>query len=213
MLKRLAHAAGLAAASAAIAFAPYKAGAEPLKAGSAYEFSFEAIDGTPLPMTEFEGKVVLVVNTASMCGFTSQYEGLQALYERHKDAGFVVLGVPSNDFGGQEPKNNSEIANFCKGAFGVTFPLAAKTSVVGPQAHPFYRWALSVLGAKSAPRWNFHKYLVDRDGKLAAAFGTPVAPNARELEDAVRNALDRPTKSAGLQDKARGPAIAAANGE
>lgn len=165
--------------------------AGPDQKGSAHDFTFTAIDGKPLEMSSFAGQVVLVVNTASLCGFTRQYEGLQKLHERFAARGFAVVGVPSNDFGGQEPKGNSEIKDFCQGAFGVTFPLAAKTSVSGPQAHPFYLWARDVLGPDAAPRWNFHKYLVGSDGRLVASFATTVEPTDKRIADAVEAELGK----------------------
>jgi glutathione peroxidase len=143
---------------------------------TAMSFTFASIDGTPMPLSMFKGKVLLVVNTASFCGYTKQYEGLQALYERYQAKGLVVIGVPSNDFGAQEPKSEAEIEGFCKGAFGVTFPLASKQVVKGADAHPFYAWARATLGEAGAPRWNFHKYLVAADGNLVAAFSTQTEP-------------------------------------
>ena len=156
---------------------------------AAFDHEFEAIEGGKLPLGKWRGKVLLVVNTASFCGFTPQYEGLQALWERYKKRGLVVVGVPSNDFGAQEPKSEAEIAGFCKGAFGVTFPLTTKETVSGPRAHPFYRWAREALGAASAPGWNFHKYLVSRDGKLIAGYGALVAPLSPTLIRAIEAAL------------------------
>jgi len=155
----------------------------------AYDFNFEAIEGGRMPLKQWRGKVLLVVNTASFCGFTPQYEGLQALWQRYEAKGLVVVGVPSNDFGGQEPNAEAEILGFCKGAYNVSFPLTSKQVVAGPQAHPFYRWAADTLGAGAAPKWNFHKYLVGRDGRLIGAFGTQVTPQARELIQAVEAAL------------------------
>jgi glutathione peroxidase len=156
---------------------------------SAFEHAFEAIEGGTLPLGQWRGKVLLVVNTASFCGFTPQYEGLQALWQRYEAKGLVVIGVPSNDFGEQEPKAESEILGFCKGAFGVTFPLTTKQAVKGPQAHPFYLWARETLGAGQAPSWNFHKYLVGRDGKLIAGYGSNVEPLSPELTKAIEAAL------------------------
>lgn len=160
--------------------------------GTAWRFAFEAASGGELPLSRWTGKVLLVVNTASRCGFTPQYAGLQALHERSAAEGLVVLGVPSNDFGGQEPGSNADILGFCGGTYGVSFPIAAKTVVRGPDAHPFYRWASATLGAANEPRWNFHKYLVGRDGRLVAAFASHVAPADPRLVGAVRAALDRP---------------------
>jgi glutathione peroxidase len=183
----------LAAAIAALivlAMVHVPAPAEPARA-LAFDHQFEAIEGGPLPLSRWRGKALLVVNTASFCGFTRQYEGLQALWERYEARGLVVIGVPSNDFGAQEPKSESEIAGFCKGAFGVTFPLTTKEQVSGPQAHPFYRWAHEALGAGAAPRWNFHKYLVGRDGRLVAGYGSSVEPLSSELTVAIEAALVR----------------------
>jgi len=137
-----------------------RTGPKPAAAGSAHDFSFTAIDGEALPLSTFRGKVLLVVNTASRCGFTRQYEGLQALWNDYRDRGLVVLGVPSNDFGGQEPGSDPDISEFCTVNFHVDFPLTAKTPVRGQNAHPFYRWAAREVGALGVPRWNFHKYLV-----------------------------------------------------
>ena len=159
------------------------------EAGGAFDYEFVTIEGGKLPLSKWQGKVLLVVNTASFCGFTPQYTGLQALWERYEKRGLVVVGVPSNDFGAQEPKSEAEIAGFCQGAFGVTFPLTTKEAVSGRDAHPFYHWAREVLGAASAPRWNFHKYLVGRDGKLIAGFGTRVEPLAPDLISAIEAAL------------------------
>jgi glutathione peroxidase len=164
------------------------------KAGpsDAFDHTFGAIEGGQMPLAQWRGKVLLVVNTASFCGYTRQYEGLQALWERYRERGLVVIGVPSNDFGGQEPKAEPEILGFCKGAFGVTFPLAAKEVVSGPRSHPFYRWALGALGNASGPRWNFHKYLVGRDGRLVAGYASGVEPGSAELTRAIETALAAP---------------------
>jgi glutathione peroxidase len=178
-------AAGLSAAGIAgpPAFAQGEAG---MSRPSAHLFSFNAIGGGVLPLKSFAGRPVLVVNTASRCGFTHQYRGLQALYARYRSRGFVVIGVPSNDFGGQEPGSNAEIAEFCGSTFGVEFPLAAKESVTGAQAHPFYRWAARERPG-DLPRWNFHKYLIDGEGRLAAVFPTSTDP----LDPRITIAIDR----------------------
>jgi glutathione peroxidase len=157
----------------------------------AFDYTFEAIEGGSMPLAQWRGKVLLIVNTASFCGFTAQYEGLEALWRRYGQNGLIVIGVPSNDFGGQEPHSEAEIVKFCKGAYNVTFPLTAKQAVSGAQAHPFYRWASDTLGAGAAPQWNFHKYLVGRDGKLIAGFGTRLPPQAPELRRAIEAALAR----------------------
>src|SRR5262245_4275359 len=162
--------------------------AEPAQA-SAFDHEFEAIEGGNLPLSKWRGKVLLVVNTASFCGFTRQYDGLQKLWERYESRGLIVLGVPSNDFGEQEPKSESEILGFCQGAFNVTFPLTNKQPVKGAGAHPFYRWARDALGPKAAPQWNFHKYLVGRDGKLIGGYESGVEPLSAQLVSAVEAAL------------------------
>lgn len=148
-----------------------------------------AIDGGTLAPDAFRGKAVLVVNTASQCGYTGQYEGLQKLWAGRRDRGLVVLGVPSNDFGGQEPGSNAQVASFCEINYGVDFPLMEKQSVTGPQAHPLYRWAAAVTGPQGVPRWNFHKILIGRDGRLVEWFGSPVAPDSATLTAAVDKAL------------------------
>ncbi len=157
--------------------------------GSAYDFSFTSIDGKPLPLSAFKGKALLVVNTASFCGFTQQYKDLQALYEKYEAQGFVVVGVPANDFGGQEPGSSTQIKEFCEGAFGITFPLTEKVAVTGGAAHPFYKWAVDTLGPKAAPGWNFHKYLVARDGRIVRSFFSGVAPDSQDLVAAVEEEL------------------------
>jgi glutathione peroxidase len=169
--------------------APAEVRAADTQSGTALNFTFEAIDGAPMPLSTFAGKALLVVNTASFCGYTRQYEGLQTLFERYEAKGLVVIGVPSNDFGAQEPKAEAEIAGFCRGAFGVTFPLTTKQVVKGPQAHPFYAWAHRTLGDQGSPRWNFHKYLIGRDGKLVGSFSTQTAPLDPRLLKAVDAAL------------------------
>ena len=143
---------------------------------SGFDFAFTAIDGQPLPLAQYRGRPVLVVNTASFCGFTPQYEDLEALWKRYRDRGVVVIGVPSNDFGEQEPGTASEIKQFCEVNYQVDFPLTEKYRVVGGAAHPFYRWVAAQLGEAGAPRWNFHKYLVGPAGELAGAWPSQVKP-------------------------------------
>ena len=156
---------------------------------NAHDFTFTGIGGEQLPLNRFKGKPVLVVNTASECGFTPQYAGLQKLWQRYKDRGLVVLGVPSNDFGGQEPGDESEIAAFCTKNYGVDFPLTTKVDVVGAKAHPFYKWLAAELGDAGKPRWNFHKYLIGPDGAIAGVFPSKVAPDSLELGTAIEAAL------------------------
>ncbi|MDX1527545.1 MAG: glutathione peroxidase [Gammaproteobacteria bacterium] len=156
---------------------------------SAHEFEFESIDGDPLPLKRFAGQPVLVVNTASECGYTPQYAGLQSLWRDYREDGLIVLGVPSNDFGGQEPGDESRIKAFCELSYGVDFPLTSKVSVLGGGAHPFYRWIESEFGEAAAPRWNFHKYLLDADGALIAMWPSEVDPRSEEIENAVKALL------------------------
>jgi glutathione peroxidase len=160
-------------------------------AQTAHAFAFTAIDGKPLPLANFKGKAVLVVNTASQCGFTPQYEGLEQLWNTYRDRGLVVLGVPSNDFGAQEPGSAAEIQQFCTLKFKVDFPLSDKVAVIGGAAHPFYRWIVAELGEDQAPRWNFHKYLIAPDGQVAGAFPSRVAPLSKELTQAIESVLPR----------------------
>lgn len=159
------------------------------KAATAFDITFDAIDGGKLELAQFRGKALLVVNTASFCGFTRQYDGLQKLWERYEAKGLVVIGVPSNDFGGQEPNAEAEIKKFCEGAFGVTFPLTAKYEVKGAGAHPFYRWAVGALGSAATPQWNFHKVLVGRDGRAVASYPSSTEPLSSTLTKAVEQAL------------------------
>lgn len=166
--------------TAAVLFFAILGGPMSASAETAYDFSFSTIEGKPLPLSTYRGKTVLLVNTASECGYTPQYKGLQALWRKYKDRGLVVLGVPSNDFGGQEPGTNADIKKFCEINYDVDFPLAEKAPVKGAAAHPFYKWAVMTLGPDAAPKWNFHKYLIGPDGKLVAWFPTktdPLAPN------------------------------------
>ena len=156
---------------------------------TAYDFAFESIDGEPLPMSQFAGKPVLVVNTASMCGFTPQYEGLQTLWRRYRDRGLVLVGVPSNDFGGQEPGSEGEIKTFCEVNFNVDFPMTSKQRVTGPEAHPLFKWFVEEKGEGVAPRWNFHKFLVAPNGSLANAWPSRVTPLSDELTGAIEAAL------------------------
>jgi glutathione peroxidase len=141
-----------------------------------YDFSFTAIDGRPLPLGAYRARPLLVANTASFCGFTPQYAGLEALWRRYRARGLVVIGVPSNDFGEQEPGTAEEIGDFCRSRYAVDFPLTEKQAVIGPTAHPFFRWIADTLGDAGAPRWNFHKYLIAPDGSLAGAWPSAVAP-------------------------------------
>ena len=158
-------------------------------AENAYDFTLTGIDGKPMPLSQFKGHPMLIVNTASECGYTPQYEELEALWQAYKGQGLVVIGVPSNDFGGQEPGKASEIATFCKLNYGVSFPLADKTVVKGNGAHPFYTWAGEQAGMMGRPKWNFHKYLIGADGRFLDWFSTPTKPMGPKIKAAVEKAL------------------------
>ena len=151
------------------------------------DHKLSTLKGEPENLCRHEGKVLLVVNTASYCGYTKQYEGLEGLYQKYRDKGLVVLGFPSNDFGKQEPGTNAEVADFCERTFKVRFPMYEKTAVTGAAANPVYR----ELAAKSGevPKWNFHKYLVGRDGQVLASYGSKVTPDDPKLVSAVEAAL------------------------
>jgi glutathione peroxidase len=157
---------------------------------SLYDFSAETLDGKPAPLSEHRGKVVLIVNTASKCGFTPQYAGLEALYRKHRDRGLVVLGFPCNQFGAQEPGDAAEIANFCSLTYDVDFPMMRKIDVNGPKTDPLYAWLKKakkgVLGSEGI-KWNFTKFLVDRTGEVVGRFAPTVTPQA--LEGAIEALL------------------------
>jgi len=175
----LALAGGLAAAGSAAAGEPF-----------AHDFAFKGIGGGMVRLADYAGQPVLVVNTASRCGFTGQYDGLQALWERYRDSGLVVLGVPSDDFN-QELASEAEVEEFCEVNFAIDFPMTSITPVKGRSAHPFYAWAAREAGPGRAVRWNFHKYLVAPDGSLAGSFGTAVEPMSPEIRQAVERHLPR----------------------
>jgi len=154
-----------------------------------YQFSFKQFDGKDLKLNEFHGKVLLVVNTASKCGFTKQYSGLEKLYEKYKDQGLVVIAIPSADFGGQEFEQDEEIQHFCKYNFGVSFPVSRKEIVSGNKAHPFYKEAKQILGFGSAPKWNFHKYLINRKGQLVKHFNSYTSPEDEKFIKTIEELL------------------------
>lgn len=152
---------------------------------TAFDFEFKSLKGQPLPLNAFKGHPLLIVNTASKCGFTPQYKGLETVWQKYKDEGLVVLGVPSNDFANQEPGGADEIATFCEMNFGVDFPLTAKVSVKGSDAHPLFKWIGAQGGFLSKPRWNFYKYLIGRDGKLKTWFASTTTPESAKFEKAI----------------------------
>jgi glutathione peroxidase len=150
---------------------------------------FTSINGKPLDLTALGAKAILVVNTASKCGFTPQYKGLQALYEDKKDEGLIIVGVPSNDFGAQEPGTEEEVKTFCEINYGVTFPLTKKYAVKGASQHPFYAGAVAALGSEAEPAWNFHKILVRADGTPIKAYNSKVRPDDKALLADIEAAL------------------------
>jgi glutathione peroxidase len=153
-----------------------------------YPLVVDSLSGEPTPLSNYQGKVLLLVNTASECGFTPQYKGLETLHEKFAARGFAVLGFPSNDFGGQEPGSADEIATFCSNTYGVTFPMFEKVQVKGAEAAPLYALLTEALGA---PKWNFHKYLVDKTGKPVQAFPSNVEPLSQDIESAIERELAR----------------------
>lgn len=156
---------------------------------TAFLFSFPLLDGGTLKLSDYEGKVMLIVNTASQCGFTPQYKGLEELYQKFKDRGFIVIGVPSNDFGKQEPGDSEEIKCFIKDHYTVTFPITAKQVVTGDDADPFYKWAHEQVGFIGSPKWNFHKYLIGKNGELIDWFSSMTPPTASRVQKAIEKAL------------------------
>jgi len=156
----------------------------------AYDFNFNDLDGTPLNLKEYKNKVIVVINVASQCGFTNQYEDMQKVWGEYQVRGVVILGVPSNDFGSQEPGSNKEIKNFCEAKFGITFPMTEKVSVKGENAHPFYLWAKENHGKSAVPKWNFHKIIIDKNGKVADTFASIVNPSSKKFIKALEKALN-----------------------
>ena len=162
-------------------------------ASSIYEFNLPSIDGKPLPLAGFKGKVVLMVNVASKCGYTPQYSGLEALYEKYKDKGFVILGFPANNFGAQEPGTNEEIKTFCSTKYNVTFPLYAKVSVKGDDTTPLYQYLTKEANPSVAGdiKWNFTKFLVDRNGRVVQRFEPAIKPDSAEMFGAIERLLNQ----------------------
>lgn len=165
--------------------------AQTLPMTTAHDFTFAKLDEPgEIKLEDYAGKAVLVVNVASACGFTSQYRELEALYEAKVGKGLVILGVPCNDFGHQEAGSEREIREFCDNSYHVTFPMAAKVEISAPaKRHPFYQWVAQELGESALPRWNFHKYLVGKDGRLAGTFPAKTAPLGPDMLDAIKDAL------------------------
>lgn len=156
-----------------------------------YQYELNSIDGENISLSDYEGDLLLIVNTASECGFTPQYEGLQELYETYSDQGFKVLGFPANNFGGQEPGSDEEIAQFCQANYGVSFPMFSKISVKGDDQHPLFTYLTSAdnLDFKGEISWNFEKFLIDRNGNLVRRFKSNVEPMSEELTSAIKENL------------------------
>lgn len=154
-----------------------------------YDFTMDDIDGNSRKLSEFKGKVMMVVNTASFCGNTPQYEGLQTLYEHYRDQGFTILAFPANDFGQQEPGNNKEIAEFCYTKYSLEFPLFSKITVLGDQKHPLYRYLTEDTAFKGEIKWNFQKFLVDRTGQVIARYAPKQKPLTPEIVEDIEKAL------------------------
>ena len=155
----------------------------------AYDFNFKDLDGSNLSLSEYKGKVIIVVNVASQCGFTSQYEDMQKVWDKYQSKGVVMLGVPSNDFGKQEPGSNEDIKNFCEVKFGISFPMTEKVSVKGSEAHPFYIWAKENHGKSAVPKWNFHKIIIDKNGKIAETFTSITNPSSKKFIKALEKLI------------------------
>ena len=156
----------------------------------AYDFQFNDLDGSPLNLSEYKDKVIVVVNVASQCGFTKQYEDMQNVWEKYQSKGIVMLGIPSNDFGNQEPGSNKDIKNFCEAKFGISFPMAEKVSVKGENAHPFYKWAKENYGKSAVPKWNFHKIIIGKNGKIVDTFASITNPSSKKFISVLEKTLD-----------------------
>ena len=156
----------------------------------AYDFNFNDLDGSILKLSDYKDKVIVVVNVASQCGFTRQYEDMQKVWEKYQEKGIIMLGVPSNDFGNQEPGSSKEIKNFCEAKFGITFPMTEKVSVKGENAHPFYKWSKKNYGNSAVPKWNFHKIIIGKDGKIADTFASITNPSSKKFISSLEKALD-----------------------
>ena len=155
----------------------------------AYDFSFKDLDGAELKLSEYKNKVLVVTNVASYCGFTSQYEDLQEIWKKYEQKGLVVIGVPSNTFN-QEKETNKEIKNFCEAKFGISFPMTEKVEVRGEKAHEFYKWAKTNHGNKSVPKWNFHKIIIGKNGKVFDTFASMTNPTSKKFIKSIEKALE-----------------------
>ena len=156
----------------------------------ATEFSFKSVGGKSVNLLEYKDKVILIVNVASRCGFTNQYEGLQSLWSKYRDKGLVVVGVPSNNFK-QEPGSNEEIKDFCETTFGIDFPITEKTNVRGEDAHPFFAWAKKNYGSGAIPKWNFHKIIIGKDGKVAETYASITKPSSKKFVSTIEKEIKK----------------------
>jgi glutathione peroxidase len=155
----------------------------------AYDFSFNDLDGSKLNLSEYKNKVLVIVNVASECGFTSQYEDMQNLWEKYQKENVIIIGVPSNNFGNQEPGSSVEIKNFCEAKFGITFPMTEKVDVKGKNAHPFYIWAKNNYGKSAVPKWNFHKIIINKDGRVADTFSSITKPSSKKFINVIEKLI------------------------
>ena len=155
---------------------------------SIYDFNFKGINGEAIQMEEFKNNVIIVVNVASRCGYTPQYEDLQELWSQYKSKNLVVLGIPTNNFR-QEPGNNKEIKDFCETNFGITFPMTEKINVIGNNSHPFYKWARKDYGIGAIPKWNFHKIVIGKNGKVAETFSSITKPSSKKFKKTIENLI------------------------
>jgi glutathione peroxidase len=156
----------------------------------AYDFKFKDLNGVELNLSKFKSKIIIVVNVASKCGFTNQYEDMQNIWKEYKGKGVIILGVPSNDFGAQEPGNSKEIKTFCESRFGITFPMTEKVVVKGDDAHPFYIWAKKNYGKSAVPKWNFHKIIIGKDGKILDTFSSITNPSSKKFLSVLDKAVN-----------------------
>ena len=154
-----------------------------------FDFKINSINGGELDLSSFKGKTILLVNVASKCGFTNQYDDLQNLYDNFKDKGLIVIGIPTNQFGGQEPGSEKEIKNFCETNFNITFPMTSKYEVKGDNAHPIYIWAKETFGKSTVPKWNFHKILINKDGKIEDTFASFTGPLSNKVVKKIEQIL------------------------
>ena len=155
-----------------------------------FDLNIKSINGEELNLNQYKGKAVLLVNVASKCGFTKQYSGLQSLYDKYKEKGFVVIGVPSNQFGQQEPGSNNEIKDFCETNFNITFPMTEKVNVKGENTNELYAWAVKNYGNSTVPKWNFHKILINKQGKVEETFGSFVKPLSKKLITKIESLIN-----------------------